>query len=407
MADLGTPNGAPGNSRATGVSGNGAVVIGQYSTDCSECGELPFRWTEKTGTQDLNTLLKSAGVLPQGTLLYSANGVSSDGQFIVGNAKFDSDPAYIVRYSDGAGSTSAALTTIDALYGSIDQLSTARSKLMVHQNALSAPLLGSNEPLSSKAMVSSYGAAGSVSAGGYAQASNGVITLLGGLAYAEEDYGEASLSSALVAALAVRAEIGSIGGWKFFGEVGGWGVPDASFAFSREYTNGPGQANGAGSTEGDLFYFYGRIGTLALDTQSDQVVLSIEAGREGLSLAGYDEKRSEANPFAADIDAGRESLNVLKLRSQWSHRLYGSWDYTLWAAVAWGSADSDGFDAEIAGLGLVSPSAPESPLWGEYGARLGFQVDEHTSFNTFVDGVFAESDIGQSIHAGVSVRSDF
>ena len=116
MADLGTPGGAPGNSRATGVSGDGGIVIGQYSGNCTECGELPFRWTEKTGTQDLNSLLKSAGVLPAGTLLYSANGISSDGQFIVGSAKFDSDPAYIVRYFDGAGRTIAALTTTNSLY---------------------------------------------------------------------------------------------------------------------------------------------------------------------------------------------------------------------------------------------------------------------------------------------------
>ena len=173
MADLGTPGGASGNSRATGVSGDGAIVIGQYSGNCSECGELPFRWTEKTGTQDLNSLLKSAGVLPAGTLLYSANGISSDGQFIVGSAKFDSDPAYIVRYFDGAGTTIAALTTTDSLYYSVDQLSTARLSLMIHQNALSALLLGSNEPLTNKSMVSAYGAAGSTSAGSYAQISNG------------------------------------------------------------------------------------------------------------------------------------------------------------------------------------------------------------------------------------------
>ena len=407
MADLGTPGGASGNSRATGVSGDGAVVIGQYSTNCSECGELPFRWTEKTGTQDLNNLLKSAGVLPQGTLLYTANGISSDGQFIVGSGKFDSDPAYIVRYFDGTGTTIAAMTTTDSLYDSVDQLSAARLKLMVHQNALSAPLLGSNEPLSNRSMVSSFGAAGSASAGGYAQISNGVITLFGGLAYAEEDYDQVKLGSALVAALAVRAEVGSLGGWKIFGEVGGWGIPNASFAFSRDYINGSRQASGAGTTEGDLFYLYGRIGTVPLDTPSDQVVLSIEAAREGLRLAGYSENRSEANPFEADIDSGHEDLNILKLHSQWSHRLYGNWDYTLWTSLAWGRAGTDGFDTSIAGLGLVSASTPDSTLWGEYGARLGFKFNEHTTFNTFVDGVFAESDVGQSVHAGVSVRSEF
>lgn len=407
MADLGTPGGAPGSSRATGVSGDGTIVIGQYSGNCSECAELPFRWTEKTGTQDLNNLLKSAGVLPAGTLLYSANGISSDGQFIVGSGKFDSDPAYIVRYFDGDGTTIAALTTTESLEDSVDQLSAARLSLMIHQNALSSLLLGSNEPLTTKSMVSAYGAAGSTSAGSYAQVSNGVFSIFGGLAYTEESYDHVEVNSALVAALAVRAEVGSIGGWRMFGEAGGWGMPDASFVFSRDYSNGSGHAIGIGTSKGDLFYLYGRIGTVALETSTDQVVLSVEAAREALMLAGYDENPSAANPFEAEVASGHETLNTLKLRSQWSHRLYGDWDYTVWTALAWGRADVDGLDTSIAGIGHVTTSTPDNTIWGEYGARLGFKFDEHTSFNTFVDGVFAESDIGQSVHAGLSIRSDF
>jgi probable HAF family extracellular repeat protein len=407
MADLGTPGGSPGNSRATGVSGDGDVVIGQYSGNCSECGELPFRWTEKTGTQDLNTLLKNAGVLPPGTLLYSANGISTDGQFIVGSAKFDSDPAYIVRYFDGAGTTIAALTTTDSLYESVDQLSAGRLSVMVHQNAISALLLGSNQPITNKSMVGAYGAAGSASAGGYAQISNSAVTLFGGLAYIEEDYAHADVNSSLLAALAIRAEFGHIGGWKIFGEAGGWGIPDGSFTFSRDYANGIGRATGIGTSEGDLFYLYGRIGAVALDTQSDQVVLSVEAAHEGLKLAGYNEYPSEANPFEAEIDSGRETLNSLKLRSQWSHKFYGDWDYTVWTALSWGRIDVDGLDTSIAGIGLVSTSPPDNTMWAEYGARLGFKFDEHTSINTFVDGVFAESELGQSVHGGISIRSEF
>jgi probable HAF family extracellular repeat protein len=407
MVDISTPGGSPGNSRATGVSGDGAVVIGQYSGSCSECGELPFRWTEKTGTQDLNMLLQTAGVLPQGTLLYSANGISTDGQFIVGSAKFDSDPAYIVRYFDGAGTTIAALTTTDSLYDSVDQLSAGRLSVMVHQNAISALLLGSNEPITNKSMISAYGAAGSASAGTYMQISNSVITLFGGLAYTEDDYAHADVNSSLVAALAIRAEFGHIAGWKILGEIGGWGIPDGSFTFSRDYTNGAGRATGLGTSEGGLFYVYGRIGAVALDTQSDQIVLSFEAAHEGLKLTGYNEYQSEANPFEADIASGRQTLNSLKLRSQWSHKFYGDWDYTVWTALSWGSVDVDGLGTSIAGIGFVSPSTPDSTVWAEYGARFGFKFDEHTSFNTFVDGVFAESDVGQSVHAGVSIRSEF
>ena len=183
-------------------------------------------------------------------------------------------------------------------------------------------------------------------------------------------------------------------------------MPDGSFQFSRDYSNGSGHATGIGTSEGDLFYFYGRIGAVALETQSDQVVLSVEAAHEGLRLAGYNENSSEENPFEAEVESGHATLNILKLRSQWSHRFYGDWDYTVWTALAWGRAGVDGLDASIAGIGVVSTSMLDSTVWAEFGARLGFKFDEHTSFNAFVDGVFAESDVGQSVHAGLSIRSD-
>ena len=115
------------------------------------------------------------------------------------------------------------------------------------------------------------------------------------MAYIEEDYARADVNSSLVAALAIRAEFGHIGGWKIFGEAGGWGMPTASFSFSRDYTNGAGLATGVDS-EGDLFYLYGRIGAAAFDTQSHQVVLSVEAAHEGLRLAGYKENSFETTP---------------------------------------------------------------------------------------------------------------
>ena len=71
---------------------------------------------------------------------------------------------------------------------------------MIHQNALSALLLGSNEPLTNKSMLSAYGAAGSTSAGSYAQISNGIFSIFGGLAYTEENYEHVEVNSALVAA---------------------------------------------------------------------------------------------------------------------------------------------------------------------------------------------------------------
>ena len=145
---------------------------------------------------------------------------------------------------------------------------------------------------------------------------------------------------------------------------------------------------------------------MALDTQSDQVVLSVEAAHEGLKLAGYNEYPSEANPFEAEIDSGRQTLNSLKYDRSGLINFMALGLYRLDCFIS-GRIDVDGIDTSIAGIGLVSTSPPDSTMWAEYGARLGFKFVEHTSINTFVDGVFSESELGQSVHGGISIRSEF
>ena len=84
------------NTRATGVSGDGAVVVGTYSTpQTSETLARAFRWTEATGLIDL-------GVLPNH---YDSNAtkVSSNGSVIVGYFNADSGGTDAFRWTEVDG----------------------------------------------------------------------------------------------------------------------------------------------------------------------------------------------------------------------------------------------------------------------------------------------------------------
>lgn len=97
MQGLGTLGGA--ESYALAVSGDGSVVVG-YSQDNSSSARA-FRWTAATGMQDLNVLY--AALLPNGSLLTSADAISSDGRFIVGlgfNAISGRGEAYLLDVSE-------------------------------------------------------------------------------------------------------------------------------------------------------------------------------------------------------------------------------------------------------------------------------------------------------------------
>jgi probable HAF family extracellular repeat protein len=111
MVNLGV---LPGDkaSVATGVNGDGSVVVG-YSSPVEATNpriglklSVParaFRWTQATGMQDLTAIVNAAGINPGGLTLTTVVSVSRDGQFIGGNgtdAQGNSAP-YSLQYCGG------------------------------------------------------------------------------------------------------------------------------------------------------------------------------------------------------------------------------------------------------------------------------------------------------------------
>lgn len=78
MQDLGTLGGY--ESYAHDVSADGSIVVGEAQD--SGGAWLAFRWTQQLGMENLNTTY--ASLLPRGSYLLSAEGISSDGRYIVG-----------------------------------------------------------------------------------------------------------------------------------------------------------------------------------------------------------------------------------------------------------------------------------------------------------------------------------
>ncbi len=100
ITDLGSLPGGLG-SRATGVSGNGMVVVGEASGGGSEGGGLQaFRWTQSAG-------MSSLGFLNGGDFSI-ASGVNSDGSVVVGHA-VDGAAGFFMRafrWTPGSGMVS-------------------------------------------------------------------------------------------------------------------------------------------------------------------------------------------------------------------------------------------------------------------------------------------------------------
>lgn len=403
MQGLGNLGGA--FSVANGVSADGAVVVGVSQFQAGNSDTRAFRWTNAGGMKNLNTLLTAAGVNMSGITLRNAYGISANGQFITGEARFSGNSrAYLVRYDDGG---IAGLTDAASVLGSISELGRARLGVLAQQHGLASPLLGADKPIEAKSEVGVFAAYGSATAGGFLRASTSYgLSLLGGISYAKENYPGADIDHMAIGALAVQYVYGT-NPWRPYVEAGGWYAPEAALSFSRTYANGAGTATGVGHTHGDVGYLYGRLGLIVDVTRGSQFAVSAEIGRERMTTGAYNEQLSAANPFEAHASAGTDQTDIAKARMQWSQRLAHWIDGTVWVAGVQAFNRTSDFSATVPGVGKLIPTITDSAPWVEYGARLGFAVTDAWTVDAFATGVSGGNGIDTRVHGGAALRFRF
>jgi hypothetical protein len=210
----------------------------------------------------------------------------------------------------------AGITTGSSVQASLGQLSDARLRLMVQEQALAAQLLGENGTIGTGTEIGIFALAGSAEGGGSGRISFGNgFTVLGGLSYQEERLKDVKVKDAVMGALALRYVYGEWGRLRPFAEIGGWTAPDTSLAFKRTYANGAGLSVGQSGMHGQLSYVFGRLGAAFAVTPMDEAALAAEIGREWLRTGVASETFSAANPFQASFTAATDSFNVGKIRA--------------------------------------------------------------------------------------------
>lgn len=208
-------------------------------------------------------------------------------------------------------------------------------------------------------------------------------------------------------ALALRYVYNTGGAWRPFAEVGGWGVPDATFTFSRTYANGSGLAVGTASTDASKFYVYGRLGAAFAPSIADEAAFSIEVGRAELHTGLYAEAFSRLNPFEAQAPSATDGLTIGKIRAQWTHMFTDQIDATAYLAGADAFGSSSNFNVGVPGFGLVSPTKVKDPLFAEYGGRIGYKLRPNAVIDVFANGVSGNDGIGTDVQVGADFRLTF
>lgn len=303
------------------------------------------------------------------------------------------------------------VTTLPSVVNSVDQLAAARRMVLTQEFGMAAQLLGANERLEAGSGVSVFGAGGTGGSadGGAAfrAAFASDFSLLGGVGVANEAYANVRTGNTVMVALALRYVHDDGGDWRPYVEIGAWGVPSATFSFSRSYLNGAGVAVGSASASADKFYVYGRAGAAYSPQPGLEAAASVEIGHAELYTGSFAEALSSANPFEASGGAANDRLTVAKIRAQLTQAITSKLDLTVWAAGAFGFDGSTGLVADVDGFGPIRPNAAGHPTWAEYGGRLGLQIAPHTALSAFFDGVSGGDGIGTDVRVGGALSFSF
>jgi fibronectin-binding autotransporter adhesin len=112
------------------------------------------------------------------------------------------------------------------------------------------------------------------------------------------------------------------------------------------------------------------------------------------------------NPYPANAAQGLDTLNVARLGAQYTHLFNGAIETNVSAAVAYGFGSGPGETVNVYDFAPVAAGALPNTTWFEYGARVGYRVNNNMVVDAFVLGT-AGGAVGTTVHGGIAVRVAF
>ena len=97
---------------------------------------------------------------------------------------------------------------------------------------------------------------------------------------------------------------------------------------------------------------------------------------------------------------------MARIGAQYTHLFNGVIEANVSGAVAYGFGAGAGTFVNISDFGPIAPGALPNTTWFEYGARLGYRVNNNLVVDAFVIGT-AGGEVGSTAHGGVALRFAF
>ena len=92
--------------------------------------------------------------------------------------------------------------------------------------------------------------------------------------------------------------------------------------------------------------------------------------------------------------------------AQYTHLFNGNIEANVSGAVAYGFGAGSGSRSTSTDFGPIAPGALPNTAWFEYGARVGYRVNNIMVVDAFVLGT-AGGEVGTTVHGGIALRVAF
>lgn len=299
----------------------------------------------------------------------------------------------------------AGTTTLASQQASLEQLSDARTSMLILLNATGGLLTSDLQQLEIPDNFVLLGALGSATFGvtGHYNLDGG-LSLDGGVAYSDEDVNGTGVSGAIFAGALRYLQPGS-NALRPFGKLAVSVAPGLDMEFSRHYEDGSDSGVIVGSASSSAF-FGGALegGFLYAPNDMNKIAFSGTYARNWLGVDAHDERFSDSNFFAASMNDSSGSFDIVKAALAWTSQISPQLDVTVSASL--GEVFSHGgVAADIAFVGLVAGAA-QNQFFAEYGARAGWQLSPAAGVNLFLLGTTGEH-LGSHVQIGSSLHLQF
>ena len=302
---------------------------------------------------------------------------------------------------------SSPTASVGQITDSITNVAKAQQTQIITNRVLTSILLGANEQISCSSCGSGFGSIGSFAAGAHGRwGLTDELTLMGGLSYNQWNGSGVVVTNAPTVAASLVYDFWKWGASRPFFEIGAGLTPYEDVSYSRYYPVGFATGRGNASAIDRELTVFGRAGWVARLSEVDEAAVYGDLGRNWMQTGGYTEMTSASNPYPATVANGLDTLNVARLGAQYTRLFNGNIEVNVSGAVAYGFGAGSGAAVNVYGFGPIAAGALPNTAWGEYGARIGYRLNNNLVIDAFVIGT-AFGEVGTTIHGGVGLRLAF